>query len=358
MKKIALWTLILLLVITLAGNAYAGEKEDSQSIEVTLEEAINRALSRSEALEKADWDREQAEDAKDEAVASFHPAWFTDYAGSDEPYVAYYSAKSGAEIADLNYIAERDKVIYSTVENYYNVLLALKNVENAEAALELEQLKLKIAELKYQVGMDSYLSLLQARTKVADAEKELTEAENALENTYLDFNQLVGFASAERPILTDFPEYEPLSENESLGFFVQRALDESPVIEISKETVNLQEQMKGWGDYQEGDFEKAELDEQIAREATKQIVRSLYFSLLDLEKQYEALQEQVKLLEENLRAKQLMFEVGMATKLDVQEAEVSLLNAKNALFALTVNHELMRHKLEKPWVMESTSSGS
>jgi len=60
-------------------------------------------------------------------------------------------------------------------------------------------------------------------------------------------------------------------------------------------------------------------------------------------------EEAVKLAEDNLRVKTLMNSVGLATKLDVQSAELDLQKARNDLDSIVYQHEYLKLVFEKPW---------
>jgi outer membrane protein TolC len=109
------------------------------------------------------------------------------------------------------------------------------------------------------------------------------------------------------------------------------------------------------------DIDKAKLDAQDAREQTAQFVRSVYNSLLKMEESYGSVQQAVNLAQEDLRIKRLKMDIGMATKTDVQAAELALQDKQKTLDNLVFQHEAWKVVFDKPWtytVLLSTSSST
>lgn len=350
-------TFILALVLILGSfppPAFADQVPGGEAkVEITLEQAISRALAQSRALEKAKVKVGDAEDAYDASVAAYAYAVSVN-TGTGPAYFARESADFAWESARYTRDLTSDAVALDACGKYFEVLKAMRNVHAREMALKRSEQELAVVHALHGVGMVGRVALDGAAAQVAGARAGLVEAENSLDKAYRSFNQLLGLDEDGRPVLPDLPVFQPLDLD--LQTLEINALNNSPTLVTAESallylqrvrSINSGDPMRDVGYYE---VRSAELDVQDARDATRLLVRSLYNGVIGLEEAYAAAEQSVNIAAENLRIAQLKYQLGMVTKKDVLAAEADLAAAEQKLFDLTTQHTYLKLALAKPWV--------
>jgi len=262
--------------------------------------------------------------------------------------VAKERSESAYEIAKKSRETERESIVLKAHQCYYNVLSREGQLELAALTLEKDELNLKIARLSYEVGLISRQQLIGAETQLAATRAALAAVESELDKAYKALNLLVGLPEDTRPRLVDTVAFTPF-EGE-LKIQQSLVLDESPMVLAAVENARLTEELDGWDeDISSEDIEIAKRQAAMTKDSAREAVRNLYYAVKDMEENYEAARESVSLAEENFRVANLKFELGMATKSDIIEAEWQLADARQRLLSLTLDHAYYKAALEKPW---------
>ncbi|MDK2895852.1 MAG: outer membrane protein [Moorella sp. (in: firmicutes)] len=350
-RPVVISILLCLFVVLSLAPAWAGE---NNSLELTLEDAVNRALIHSKSLEISELEVDKSEEAMDDAsyaLARFSPTWETDYVPGVEPlFVAREQSKYGYEVAKKKLAATKDSVILAVHQAYYNVLKKEAQVSLAQITLKRDELKLKNALVSYDYGIISKQALMGAQAAVTSSKASLEAAQLELENAYKGLNVIIGLPEDSRPKLINNITFTPFSGD--LNVQVSLAMDENPSVVAAVENARLTKELEGWDeDISTEDIKMAELKASMARDQIKEALRTLYTNVKNMEESYPAAQEAVRLAQEDLRVTQLKFEAGMATKSEILEAERNLLDAQQKLLQLTLDHAYYKLSLEKPWAL-------
>lgn len=352
-KVVAAVMAVLLLCCLAPADAAQAEPKTP---ELSLEQAISRALSNSLAVERAVLDVVYAEDVSDGAKLAAY-RWNPNYTTVYTPGTEYYIA--AIMTADFNYEAakkqeelQRDMVRTETEKRYYDILLYQEKIAALEAELAAEEQKFRITELMFEAGMVPRIAFDQASLQLSQKRAELAAAENDLENAFVVFNQLVGLKAEDRPVLTDRPVFEELNV-ENLGSTVSQIVKDNPAQWIADEGVDLQEELEGFtgasSEQHDIKVEQAELDADMLREETRKGTYKIYYGIKSLEDAYQTAQAGVRLAEDNLRIAKLKYDVGMATQADVAAAEAAVIQAQQKLFEITCQHKISKTVFYKPW---------
>ncbi|CEP68471.1 Outer membrane efflux protein [Moorella glycerini] len=345
-------TIVMLVFLFLMLMVMPARAEENNEMELTLEEAIKKALLHSDSLKISELELQKSEELKDDAayaLARFSPNWATDYTPGVEPlYVAREQSKMGYEVARKKQAAVKDSVILATHKAYYDVLKKEAQVSLATLTVQKDELKLNNARLSFTSGLISKQALIGIETQLAGSRAALAADRNEMDKAYRALCLLIGLPEDARPVLVDKVDFKPfqgeLASQQSL------ALDESPSVMAAVENARLKERLKGWDDnISDEDIEIARLQASMATDQVKELVRSLYNSVKTLEENYPVAQDNLRLAEENLRVTRIKYEIGMATKSDVKEAEWNLADAQQKLLQLTLDHAYYKLALEKPW---------
>lgn len=327
--------------------------------ELSLNDAISRALTYSEAIKKATKQVDLAEINRDqkETDLGYITGAATGEPEGESAYASLLSANMTWRISERSLTAAQDTLTLGTCSKYWAVQLAKNNLEVAELNLKQANMDLSKARIYHTVGMTAADALLAAEAKQASAKYSLEKAQNDLATAYTSFNQVVGLYAEDRPVLTEELVFTPM-EDINLDVLVARVLNNSPTVWQANERVEMQKVLQDLmfytGSYQPYDARKIEMDQVkldavSAREATEILTRSMYYALRSLEVSYPAAEQAVKLAEENLRIGQVKYQVGMLTQADVAALETALAQSRQNLLELMKNHAYYTLALEKPW---------
>lgn len=377
--------LVIALVMTLAANiaivpVQAAAEPQSPPPGMSLNEAISKALKQSDAVSKANKEMDRTKELRDYANSQldFVPIG---HIGIPEVEMAYTNAMASEltwQMSRPSLTSAEDEVILSTCQKYWEVLKAAEKVKSAESS-EISALRqLQNARAAEQVGISAVASqsprqvVLAAEAQYAGAQASLIAAQNSLDSAYSSLNQMLGLLPADKPMLNDTVSFEALKVSD-LEHDVSSVLERAPGITQAEQMIAMKKYIKDITVYSSGSYrpgearkievEQAELDAASAKKLLALTTRSLYYQAKSLEEAYAGSQEAVKMAEENLRVKQLMLDVGMATAADVKAEEKKLCDARYTAFDLLCTHNYMKLAYKKPWAanysaMSSSASAS
>jgi len=353
LKRLTMFLLILILSMTLCTAAYADQSR------LTYQQAVDMALTSSKTLKNAaaDVDRtyEVRKDASSEGMIipmePGDPGVVKTYMGSMKADLYWQMSKKTLEIA-------RDKIGYTVKQAYNTVLLAGEKKKVADLAVENHYWKNRLAELKYQNGMVSSIEHMQANSDYSGARESQKAAAKGLDDAYQKFNSLVGLSSDARPILTEVPQFAKLGDIDL----------EKRVSQVTSDNYNV------WLDDQKTNLAKLDLDLYSSRTASEpysakqidvtkaqntaddsrtniaKLVRTIYYSLKQLEDTYSTLQAKLTVADQAFKITQVKFDIGMATKAEVVSAQYDLEQLRLQVMEYGLNHDNQQMLFEKPWV--------
>lgn len=327
--------------------------------ELSLEEAVQRALAVSNDLTLADYAIERNEELRGKAAeaVTFTPV---DNTASDEAsrvFIKLVQSDISLQNTKKSKEIKKDALINSVQEKYINVLLNQEKVIVAEKALEVADFERWSARVRYQWGKMDLNSKVEAEKNYLIKEAALQESRANLEDSYIKLNDLVGLPSQDRPRLYYAPEFSPLII-QNLEAEVQRRLEIDPTlwqaqndVAISKLELSLYN-YSGTETYRvkQIDLASTELEVVNTKDQARQKVYDLYKSISLLEEQYKTKEQDLQLAEQNLQANQVKFRLGMINKADVLAAEYKAENARLSLKTALYEHELLKRTFEKPWI--------
>ncbi len=360
-KLTALVTVLvfILLVFVPPGLAQEANTSEPEVVELTLEQAVQRALAFDYELEKKKLDVDEADDNRVSVPATYYTEW------SPTAEAGIFNAESSwfaCERARMLYEARRDALILDVTRKYYGVLNALEKVEAKRAAHAHAEAELRAARAMFSAGVLSRQALDGAEAALEEAKAALAEAQGQLDNAYLALNQLVRFGVQERPVLVDpVPPFEPVELE--LSVYESRAYRDNPSLEMVRATLEYMRRVENYsvgGDtpVTSTDVKKADLDVRSARQGVQQLVHHLYSGAKALEEAYAAAAKGLAVAEERLRVARVRYEVGLATETAVLEAEVGVATARQRLHDLAAQHTILKLALDKPWAYTSASSAA
>jgi outer membrane protein TolC len=225
----------------------------------------------------------------------------------------------------------------SVEKSYYSLLKALQRVASAERSLEAKVRQLEIVSLKFEAGIEPKSALDNAEDGVKTAEKQLANAEFALETERIRFSSALGLDLAAKVVLVDEFAYKPVevSLEESVAYALENRDDVQArvlALEEAKKSLERTEQIPG---HTKIDTEKASInlvkaEMQLASTRTNALVavRGAYTSLLTAGDNVEAAMESLRKAEEALEKAKARYEAGLATLNTVNDAEAAVIEAE------------------------------
>lgn len=368
MKKaktlLVLTALMLTLIIpniALAADTPAGTTSSTSSDlqeGLTIDEAVDMALAASKTIKKAQNTIESSEESLQIAGTNlkYIPVGPTS-SSAISVYVGALSADINLTMAKKSKSAAEDAIVYSVFSSYIDVLKSIEALDLARSNLAKSQTELNIARISYQLGTISQYERDSKESAFKTAQASLASAENSVATKYQAFNKLVGLNPEERPVLTEKPAYSKLvtdgPEAQAL-----RAVDQSPTIWNAEQAITLAQVQVDLFDFtnQNSSYkaktlavDSARLTADDAKESLKQSVRSLYSSINSLEEQIGSAETALDVAEKALKITQVKYDIGMATKLELQTARLAVEQARQTLNTYIYSHELAKIAYEKPW---------
>ncbi len=352
-----------------AGSGGAGAQQ------LTLQQALAMATASSNTLSSASSAIDQANnDLVSTQTANEGTLTYTPSSTSSVPAVVSSGVESALNqltTANLQvayqqreYQAEQDSVAYSVYQDYLAIVQDEAALDAAQQAFNLADLTQRVTNLEYQVGSDSQNDVSQENESYAAAQTSLSSAQDSIDTAYEQFNELVGLASGDRPVLTDQPSYAPLVIG-SLDAEVSRVLADSPSILQAQDSVisdktalNVVSYVPSANAATADTLNEAENSLASAENDTSQSERALYQTITALESKQASLQQALTTAETNLQMTQVEYNVGLDTEVDLKTAQSNLSQAQLALLENTVSHQMGVMEFETPWAAGGGSGGS
>lgn len=351
--------LALFLMLTLAPNTYA--QDETSSAGITLDQAVEMALSYSKSIRQVEYDIERGQEVRDSLADDVKyipdgqtaPAVTAAYTGLLAKDMQLQMTKKSLEV-------EKDKVTLNVINKYTAVLSAVKDLDLSKLKLEKARKDFQIAQIGYNIGTvsQSQLKLAESQKKTCDLNYELAQKE--LDKAYESFNSVVGLNLDQRPLLVDNIEFKPV-EIADLTNEVARIIDGSPAIWLAEQQVDLYEvvlRLHNWADptsepyeAKQIDVNKAKVSAADSKEQLRNGLFNLHKELLQLQDNYEIAAQAVKMTQEDFRVKELQYQLGMLSQQDYLAAQLALTEAENGFNKVVYAHEYLKQAFYKPWAI-------
>jgi outer membrane protein TolC len=290
----------------------------------------------------------------------------------------------GNRIAELNVLRSKSEVVYQTRSAYYDVLRALGSVDAAQAAVTDAEEQLKLAEAYVRAGTSPEFDVTRAKVTLADRQQTLISSQDAVNLAGAAFNNVLGRdvnTAVNLAAIADTPtrdvditaqtqkalESRPEIIQASLGIKanhdavgISRAGDRPQVALVGGYAYNwtasgLSTQKASW-DYgvnvswpivdsgatrakvseAQADLKTSELQLQQLQRGVAVDVRQSGLKVQETADRFEVADKSVALAEEALRLAKVRYQNGVATQLEVTDAETALTSARfnrvNALY--------------------------
>ncbi|GAA4720977.1 TolC family protein [Brevibacillus fulvus] len=309
---------------------------------LSLDKAIAQALKTNKTLQSL---RIQIDTANTNALLARNSARhisndaIEDISQAQSKYSSPAQAESTKRVNALSLKNTENTTKATTQQMYYDLLNAQAQVELKKQSLTRSQEQLKVAEAGLKVGTKAKSDVLQAEMGVAQAQAALVSAENTLKTSMMKFNQYIGVDLNKKWVLSpENKQLQPISM--SLQEATEKALKQRVEIIQAQEELTLAKlnydiiakygsAVSYAGQKANNDIDAAELGIQEEQDNVKLDVAQAYYNLDAAKQTVEFTLKAKESAAENYRLTNLRFQNGLATTLDVIQAEEELSTQEN-----------------------------
>jgi TolC family type I secretion outer membrane protein len=162
-----------------------------------------------------------------EENAGFDLNWLLFDFGGRKAAVA--EARDQLMLANVNFNATHQKVVFSVIEGFYNYNTSRQQVEAAQSTLEAAQTVAEAAKAKFDNGLGTTQDVLQAQQELAQADYDLEAARGALDDSRVALVDALGVFPTTQIQVAKIPE-KPVQNDvdEPMDDLIERALVQRP----------------------------------------------------------------------------------------------------------------------------------
>lgn len=348
--------------------------ENVESMELTIDDAVRIAKENSREMWKIDDGIKEMQDArrsgksaKDQAELligmSLEKVSEIEKTTGVNPlnnYVESLLAKNGYYItyADVKTTEiEKNRELLNigieieTKSLYYQVLASEKTIEINEGNLNKAKEQLRVINLKFNNGTATKAEVLNGEMAVQKAQTELDTSKDDLEMAKLNLLNKLDLPFNVELTLTDRNlEYTPTSDID-LNETIEKAKIHRPEILTANNNLELQKiETHAYTAYYTSNLRQhksaieklkdAELNVPQVYKNVELDVRKSYLNLIKAERAILNMDKTVEIAKEAARINRLLYDNGMATSLDVLEADTSLAQAEISRYQLLVTYNI------------------
>ena len=341
-KKGKLLICILLSGVLLLSFSTACPAEETVAQELSLQQAVDKAIELSKTLKVAKTEKEKAKEQRSNAqeAVSYEPT------GNINPtlqtaYSTLLQTELNYQIKSRSLEALQDDIKAEVVEKYCAVLSAQVANSTAKQSLKNAEWQYTAAMAQLRVGMLAPTTQVAVEAALEQAKSGLAQSEEALNKAYVELNSLVGFMPDTRAQLVTNIPFEKL-QVDSITADVSRAIANNTDVWKALQAVIIERQDLRMEiqpyEVEKLEIEIAEFTADEAKDKLEEALTLLYHDINTLESGIQAAEQGVAAAEQALATAKLRFDVGMATQGDVIKAQTELDTAEKTLAELKYNH--------------------
>ncbi len=158
------------------------------------------------------------------------------WSGIQSGHADIIRARSNFVSSELSYKLQKEGLIISVINSYFQLWQALRNMEQSEYDLQSAQRVLDIAELRLKAGQISEFEVMNIRVQYQVAEDNLAVAQNSLQTQQREFLRLLGHDLNAEIQLTAEIQMDTIAFN--LDYAIQMAFQNR--LEIKQQEISLE----------------------------------------------------------------------------------------------------------------------
>ncbi|EJL27529.1 TolC family protein [Brevibacillus sp. BC25] len=310
--------------------------------ELTLDKAIEQALKSNVSLQNAILDAKNA-DINNSITYRSTAQMTADMLESLDAAQAKYVRSAQSEMTKkLNALAVKTtegKIKLGAQDAYYKLIFAQDDLNLKKQSLARAEAQLKVAKAAFDVGTNAKTDVLEAEMGVAGAKAQLTTAENNMEIAVMDLNDFLGVdLQKEWKVVSANKQMAPISitmkeaEKQALSkrLEITKAEEEIKLAELNVKLIAEYTAASTLsGQQARNNVEKSQLAIDEAKRTVSKDVAQAYLNLNAAREAIDFQKAAKDSAAESYRLKNLRFENGLATTLEVIQSEEALSTREN-----------------------------
>lgn len=321
--------------------------------ELTLDKAIKQALETNSTLQSARLDAKNADinqmlSFKSSAQLPADAIESLDAAKSK--YITNAQGEMSKKLNALQVTATESKIKLGAQQAYYSLIFAQNDLDLKKQSLTRAQTQLKVAQAAFNVGTKAKTDVLQAEMGVAGAQAALTAAQNSLEVAQMDLNDFLGVDLTKKwKVVVANKETAPVTmtmeqaQEQALAKRIEmtKVNEELKLAELNVKLIEEYSALSTYpGRIARNNVDKSKLAIEEQKRTISKDVAQAYLNL-NAAKQGIDFQKKAKdSAAESYRLTNLRFENGLATTLEVIQAEEELSDRENQYQKAILNYNL------------------
>ncbi|MEA4816673.1 MAG: TolC family protein [Lachnospiraceae bacterium] len=327
--------------------------KDESASELTLETAIEKAISKSSAIKKINLSLSSSDSDRQTLVNEYY-ASTTDNNISTALALLKYDMSYSSTLRSKE--VQEEQIAYSMTSTFMEIIKAQRSLEVKKKAIETASKEMAVNKLKEQLGMISQTELSKLTLTYEDNKTDYEDLEKSLSDAFKDLNTLIG-ESEDSYTIAVLPVYEKLTLETALDTYISTKMSTDPDILDSTDSLYIAELNEDLYDGTSGSYSsvttslsQATLSLSDLKESYTSKLESLYDSIISDEKTYEANLKEYELLKTNLTIAEKKYELGMITKIELENARNSVYSEESSLLSNIYEHMLLLEKFESPYL--------
>nr|WP_207145671.1 TolC family protein [Brevibacillus brevis] len=342
-----------------AGKDNTATPDATAADELTLEKAIEQAMKTNATLQNARFDARNADISSSLAyrsTASMTADMLETLDDAKQKFVTNATAEMNRKLNALAVKSTEGKIKLGAQDAYYKLIFAQDDVNLKKQSLARAEAQLKVAKAAFDVGTNAKTDVLEAEAGVAAAKAALTAAENNLEIERMNLNDFLGVdLQKEWKIVSSNKQMAPIAmtmaeaEKEALSkrLEITKGEEELKLAELNVKLIaeytaasTLQ------GQQARNNVEKTKLSIDEAKRTVSKDVAQSYLNLKTAREAIDLQKAAKDAAAESYRLKNLRYENGLATTLEVINSEEQLSSRENEYQKSILNYNLAVVKFE------------
>ncbi|UIO42106.1 TolC family protein [Brevibacillus brevis] len=342
-----------------AGKDNTATPDATAADELTLEKAIEQAMKTNATLQNARFDARNADISSSLAyrsTASMTADMLETLDDAKQKFVTNATAEMNRKLNALAVKSTEGKIKLGAQDAYYKLIFAQDDLNLKKQSLARAEAQLKVAKAAFDVGTNAKTDVLEAEAGVAAAKAALTAAENNLEIERMNLNDFLGVdLQKEWKIVSSNKQMAPIAmtmaeaEKEALSkrLEITKGEEELKLAELNVKLIaeytaasTLQ------GQQARNNVEKTKFSIDEAKRTVSKDVAQSYLNLKTAREAIDLQKAAKDAAAESYRLKNLRYENGLATTLEVINSEEQLSSRENEYQKAILNYNLAVVKFE------------
>ncbi len=252
----------------------------------------------------------------------------------------------------------QEMVLEMTVLSSFTTILNDQDtLRLTEKNAEIQKTLYQQGQRKYQLGMISKYQLDKLKATSDQMENTVALLKATLEQEYIDLNEVMGEKTETRFEFVHDITFEPFTMHQTMEQYINAEMKRDLTIKLKEMAVESAKFGKNFlSDTDTGStsaqkeltLDQAKSDLKAAKSKKEAAIRNAYLQIQQIETAYASAQVDLEKAQADLRATELYYQVGNVTKLTLQQTELAVISAENALKQSAYNHDLVVYSFENP----------